>query len=198
MRPQGNPNLLEKRRQQAIAMLLSGEPYRIVAKKLKSSLSSVVRWFQVYRKEGRKGLRSQAQWGRPSLLTEQQKTALKKKLLKGAAEAGYTTDLWTLKRIVRLIKADYGVGYTQVGVWKLLRQDFGWSCQKPERRAVQRNERAIAYWKRETWPRIKKNHRTWGPFGLPGRKRIPAYPKRSENLGSDGLHAGLAPQLSAG
>jgi len=168
MRPNGNPKQLEKRRQQALTMLLSGKTYREVAKRLRASLSSVVRWYQAYRKKGRKGIRSVARWGRPPLLTDRQKEKLKKRLVQGAAAAGYTTDLWTLKRIVRLIRIDYGVEYTQVGVWKLLRQDLGWSCQKPERRALQRDEKAIAHWKRTTWPRIKKSPRTWGPSGLRG------------------------------
>ena len=138
-------------------MLRAGKTYRSVAQTLKSSLSSVVRWYQAYRKNGRQGIQSQAKWGRPSLLTEPQKEKLKQTLLQGAAAAGHATDLWTLKRIVRLIKADYGVRYTHVGVWKLLRNDFGWSYQKPQRRALQRNEKAIASWKRRTWPSLKKS-----------------------------------------
>ena len=157
MRPHGNPTQLEKRRRQAITMLRSGKTYRAVSQTLKASLSSVVRWYQAYRKKGKKGIRHQAQWGRPSFLAPRQKERLKKKLLQGAAAAGYSTDLWTLQRIVRMIQSDYGIRYTQVGVWKMLRHDFGWSYQKPERRALQRNEKAIAYWKYKTWPRIKKS-----------------------------------------
>lgn len=52
------------------------------------------------------------------------------------------------------------------GGWKLLRCDLGWSCQKPERRALQRDEEAIARWKRYTWPRIKKSPRPGGPSRL--------------------------------
>jgi transposase len=160
MRPHGNPKQLEARRRQAIAMLRSGKTYRAVAQKLKSSLSSVVRWYQAYQKRGRKGIQTKAKWGRPSLLTDHQKEKLKKKLLQGAAAAGHATDLWTLKRIVRLIHTDFGVRYTHVGVWKLLRHDFGWSYQKPQRRALQRDEKAIASWKRRTWPSIKKSPKT--------------------------------------
>jgi transposase len=157
MRPHGNPSQLEKRRREAIAMLRSGKTYRFVSQKLKASLSSVVRWYQAYRKNGRRAIQSAAKWGRPSLLGKHQKEKLKRKLLNGAIAAGYSTELWTLNRIARIIQADYGVRYTHVGVWKLLRNDFGWSYQKPERRALQRNEKAIASWKRRTWPSIKKS-----------------------------------------
>jgi transposase len=39
-----------------------------------------------------------------------------------------------------------------------------WSPQKPVRRARQRNEAAIAQWRNDTWPTIKKGRR-------PGSKR---------------------------
>ncbi|MFH1417667.1 MAG: IS630 family transposase [Planctomycetota bacterium] len=35
-----------------------------------------------------------------------------------------------------------------------------WSCQKPERRARERNEEAIARWRKQDWPRIKKARRS--------------------------------------
>jgi transposase len=175
MRTNGTPKELEKRRRQAIVMLRSGKTFRYVAEKLKASLSSVVRWFQTYREKGQKGIRSQARWGRPPLLSEQQKTSLKKMLLQGAASAGHATDIWTLKRISTLIRSKYGIDYTHVGVWKLLRNNFGWSCQKPEKRALQRNEKAIAEWKSTTWPSIKKSPKTWGPSGLSRRKRVLAH-----------------------
>lgn len=166
MRPHGTPRQLEKRRRQAIALLRAGRTYRDVAQRVKSSLSSVVRWYQAYRKKGQKGIRTQARWGRPPRLSAEQKEELRQWLLEGALTAGHATDLWTLKRIARLIQKHYRVRYTPAGVWKLLRRDLGWSCQKPEGRARQRDEEAIARWKRETWPRIKKSPKTWGPSRL--------------------------------
>jgi Winged helix-turn helix/DDE superfamily endonuclease len=73
----------------------------------------------------------------------------------GALHAGYRTELWTIPRVAELIRDEFGVRYHPAHVWKLLTA-LGWSCQKPERRAVERDEAAIARWKREDWPRIKK------------------------------------------
>lgn len=179
MRPHGNREQLENRRRQAITMLRGGSTYRDVAQKIKSSLSSVVRWYQVYRKKGRQGIRSQAKWGRPSFLAAHQKEKLERQLLQGATAAGHSTDLWTLKRVTHLIRANYGVRYTHVGVWKLLHHDLGWSCQKPEKRALQRDEKAISHWKNQTWPRIKKSPKTWSPSGVSRRERVPAHTERS-------------------
>jgi len=40
---------------------------------------------------------------------------------------------------------------------------LGWSVQKPERRALERDEQQIVRWKREEWPRIKKTPHGWAP-----------------------------------
>ena len=89
------------------------------------------------------------------------------RLLKGPLAAGYRTDLWTLKRVAQLIHQQFRVRYHPCHVWKLL-TSLGWTCQKPERRALQRDDAAIARWKRTRWPHIKKRRATWCPPRLPG------------------------------
>jgi transposase len=166
MRPQGTPQSLEKRRLQAVRLLKAGEPYRDVALAVSASLSSVVRWQQAYRSEGKRGLRVKPSPGRTPLLNQRQKERLTRLLLQGPLEAGYTTNLWTLRRIGEVIGREFGVTYTIPNVWKLMRA-MGWSCQKPSQRDRERNEKAIRYWKQHVWPRIKKNRSTWSPLGLP-------------------------------
>ena len=163
MRPFGSAKQLEKRRRQAIALLRTGTSYRDVARAVGAALSSVVRWKQAYRRNVRTGLRSRPTPGRPPRLTKAQLERLRWLLLRGAHAAGHTTDLWTLRRIASLIQAQFGVRYSAVGVWKLLRHGLDWSWQKPERRALQRDDAAIARWKRRTWPHIKKRRSAWGP-----------------------------------
>jgi transposase len=77
---------------------------------------------------------------------------------------GYATDLWTLRRIAKLIEKEFAVVYSASAVWRLLVADLKWSTQKPERRATQRNEAAIEQWKRTTWPQIKKKPVGWAPI----------------------------------
>ena len=57
--------------------------------------------------------------------------------------------------IQRLCGVQYHVDY----IGPLLHK-MGWSPQKPEHRARERNERAIARWRRHELPRLKKEHRT--------------------------------------
>lgn len=166
MRPQGKPATLEKRRRRALRLLKAGHSYRSVATQLQSSLSSVVRWYQAYRKNGLKGLRPRPTPGRPPILSQSEKEELVQILLKGPLQAGYMTDLWTLKRIGEVTKKRFGVGYSLSNLWHLM-MSLGWSCQMPEKRARERNERAIRLWKRREWPEIKKNRKTSRPSRFP-------------------------------
>lgn len=75
---------------------------------------------------------------------------------------GYRTDLWTTRRIAELIERRFGVHYHRDHVGRFLAQ-CGWSYQKPERRARERDEAAIERWKRTRWPQVKKTPFGWGP-----------------------------------
>jgi transposase len=100
-------------------------------------------------------------------LTDQQCEQLLQLLLQGAQANGFPNELWTLKRIAAVIRVQFGVDYHPAHVWKILRR-LGWSCQVPERRALQRDEQAIAHWKRDQWPAIKKSPPPGGAPRFPG------------------------------
>jgi transposase len=84
-----------------------------------------------------------------------QLSRLKQKLKRGARAYGYLAEYWSLTRVRWLIRKEFNVRYHRSGVWRLL-QRLNWSCQKPQRWALQRDESEIAYWKRYRWPWIKK------------------------------------------
>ena len=81
--------------------------------------------------------------------------ALRRMLLQSPTVHGFGTELWTLKRVGVLIKREFGVVYGKTQVWRILGA-LGFSPQKPERRALERNEDAVQDWKRRTWPALKK------------------------------------------
>jgi transposase len=137
-----------------------------VARRVQSSVSSVHRWARTWKKKGSRGLDSKPVPGRPPKLTAQQRRRLQKRLLEGAMACGFPNELWTLKRIAILIRREFGVQYHPSHLWRVL-QSCGWSCQVPERRAIQRDEDAIAHWMRHKWPAIKKSPKTWRPHRLP-------------------------------
>lgn len=155
MRPAGSPQALQQRREHAIELLHDGHQPFEVASMLKVDRRSVRRWNAAYRKKGTKALQAKPAPGRPPKLSHRDKTRLEKLLLKGAKSAGFATELWTCPRIVEMIRNHFGVHYHVDHVGRLLRA-MGWRPQKPTRRAVERDEKAIANWVKNDWPRVKK------------------------------------------
>lgn len=156
MRPQGTAAELERRRRRAINLLERGFSTSEVAERVGADPSSVRRWRQAHRRRGDPGLKAKAHPGRPSRLTRRQKTLLRQRLLKGAQANGFSGDLWTCPRIVELIERHYGVRYHVDHIPRLL-ASLGWSCQKPQKRAIERDEEAISRWIQRDWARIKKS-----------------------------------------
>lgn len=155
MRPHGNQAQLEQRRFMALSLLKEGLLPGEISKRVGVDRRSVRRWKSDYRKHGKTALKAIPIPGRPSKLSKERKEQLERILLKGAKHSGYPTDLWTCPRIVQVISKVFGIGYHPAHLGRLL-HTLGWSPQKPERRAKERNERAIARWIKTEWEQIKK------------------------------------------
>uniref|UniRef100_UPI001473D83C helix-turn-helix domain-containing protein n=1 Tax=Tautonia rosea TaxID=2728037 RepID=UPI001473D83C len=74
---------------------------------------------------------------------------------------GYATDLWTTRRLAEVIEKRFGIRFNSNYLVEWL-TSRGLRPQKPEVRAVERDEPAIAHWVAEDWPRIKKRRGTRG------------------------------------
>ncbi len=155
MSRQGSTEQLQKRRLRAIALLEQGQTQVEVAHKLGVTQGAVSQWKTAYAHGGSDALQGKASPGSPAKLSDKQCQRLLKHLQQGPRKHGWSTELWTLPRIVQLIAQKFGVHYDQSGVWRLLRR-LGWSCQKPERRARERDGEAIERWRKRDWPRLKK------------------------------------------
>lgn len=158
MRPLGSPKTLELRRLRAIELLRKGDPAAEIAAKLGVDRRSVHRWQAAHLSNGIDALAAQPVPGRPRKLDDDDRARLETLLLKGAMAAGFPTDLWTCPRVVDLIRFEFGVRYHVDHVGRLLR-GLGWSPQKPERRARERDEERIRGWIKHDWPRVKKTPR---------------------------------------
>jgi len=123
-----------------------------------------------------------------------QKERLAEILLKGAMANGYRTDLWTTQRIAEVIEKNFGIRYHRDHVGRVLGQ-MGWTHQKPERRAVERNEEEIERWKREEWPRIKKNATRLGAYLVFIDESGSLDPTSAQDLGTTWADPHPAPSL---
>jgi transposase len=146
-----------ERRAEAIRLLEAGEMKQVeIARHLGVTEAAVSKWKRQLAEEGTQALRLRKATGRPPKLDEAAKQALIKKLEAGAIAAGFPTEQWTQARVKQVIEREYGVVYHQNYISRLL-DDLGWSVQKPDPRAIERDEDLIRAWLSRDWPRIKKS-----------------------------------------
>jgi transposase len=140
---------LAQRRRQAARLFHLGLPQAEVARQLRVSRVSAMRWYHAWKRRGQRGLAVAQRLGRPTMLSAKQLVKIEKVLVRGPGSYGHATDLWTLPRIAEVIEQTTGVHYHPGHVWKLLRQ-MGWSLQRPATQAKERDETAIKRWKKAT------------------------------------------------
>jgi transposase len=145
---------MERRRREGMRLLGQKVTQAEVARRLGVTPAAVCKW------DARRRARPGTAWqrrpqGKPPKLTPRHKEQLCRALKKGAQAHGFLNELWTLPRIATVLATTCGVRLHPGHLWRVLGA-LGWSVQKPERRAFQRDEAAIAHWKRHTWPALKK------------------------------------------
>jgi len=155
MRPHGSAQSLESRRLEAVRLHGRGFKSSDIARRLGATRQSVNRWLREFRRKGRAALASRRTPGRPARLSAKQRRQFTKLLIRGAVAAGFSTDLWTCPRIKQVMRRQLDVTYHVDYLPRLLR-GLGFSCQKPESTAIERDEKAIKAWIHRDWRRIKK------------------------------------------
>jgi len=144
-----------KKRVKAGRLLLAGKGCAEVALTVGVARQTVYTWKKLLDEGGVDALRQVPERGRPAQLDEQQLAAVRAAVLQSPTEHGFATELWTLKRVGAIVERMHGVRFSQTQVWRIL-GSLGFSPQKPEKRALERNEDAVRSWKRSTWPALKK------------------------------------------
>lgn len=131
----------------------SGDENVVIAHDLRASVRSVQRWCSAWSQGGPRALASKGPASLP-VLSDDLFAALERELLKGPVVHGWPDQTWTLSRIKTLIGRRFHKSYVVQGVGPLLKR-HGWSCQVPARRAIERDEAAVAGWVKETWPDVE-------------------------------------------
>src|SRR5260370_7840202 len=196
MKPSPKALELERRRRHAVSLLHQGESPTTVARMLGVHRVTLYHWLRQEQQPG--GLAAKPRQGQPPRLTDAQLQQLEQLLLQGAKAHGWPNDLWTCRRVAELIRRRFRVCYHPDHVGRFLHTRLRWSCQKQERRARERDDAEIDFWKRSEFPRIvweaqhRRAHlafldesgffllaavrRTWGPQGQP--PILPAWDRR--------------------
>jgi transposase len=146
---------LEARRFEAARLFAEGKSQAAVMQRLGVSRQTAHRWYHLWRRRGREGLKAVGRLGRKPRLDTRQLARVERALLRGPQRYGFRTELWTLPRVATVIDRLTGVHYHAGHVWYILR-GLQWSLQRPARQARERDERAIRRWVAERWPAVKK------------------------------------------
>jgi putative transposase len=126
-------------------------PVAEIAARLRVSVNAVYVWRRRWKVGGRAALVSKGPGGSSCRLDQARLQRLADALEQGPAAHGYTEDQrWTLARVADLIGRMFHIRYTLRGVSYLLHR-MGFSPQVPAHRAVERDEQAIATWRKEAW-----------------------------------------------
>jgi transposase len=156
VRPRRDFEGLAARRLRAAEMFARGKRQVDVVTELGVSAQTASRWYRAWSERGRDGLAGAGRAGRRRRLGDAQLAQVEAALLAGPRANGFATEMWTLGRVAEVIERVTGVRYSQAQTWVVLRERLGWTRQRPARRAVERNEEAIAAWVKQDWPRTKK------------------------------------------
>lgn len=170
-----------------------GVPMTEVAESYNVDRITVFRWVQRVRERGEGGLYRQPGSGRPRKLQELSEEELRRIVLRPASYFGFETDLWTVRRLRRVIRDEFQIVLSKNTVWRRLR-DAGLTYQKPEREYFEMDEALRERWLRIEVPKIRKTIRqfrailyfedesnvsltaflgkTWAPCGETPRVRV--------------------------
>jgi transposase len=124
-----------------------------VAARLGVSWQAAHGWFRRWQGGGAAALEPEGKPGPALKFSDAEAGLIVAEPAKGSVAHGYKNEIWTLRRVGALIRALTGKKASASEVWRLLRR-MGWSPQKPQRRARERDEAKIDRWKQEDWPRL--------------------------------------------
>lgn len=144
-------------RQQAIGLREAGKPVAEIASYLGVHVSTISKWWRQYKVDGSAAL-VQRQRGRQSgecqHLNDAQQQQLQAAILSGYPEDyGIDSGLWTRRAVQALIAKQCGVQMPVRTVGDYLKR-WGYSPQRPLKRAYEQDPDAVAAWVEQDYPAI--------------------------------------------
>lgn len=152
--------VLEHYRFRAIELHKGGKKISEIAHFFGVHRGSVSRWITVCKRKGEDELRSKKAQGPSYKLTAKEMKELLNIFREDAMQYGFGTPLWTCKRVQHIIQKKFGKKIHTTNVMRWLKK-WGFTNQKPEHRAHQRDEKAVQRWLKEEWPKIKEHCIRW-------------------------------------
>lgn len=144
-------------RERAVKLFLDGTKQVDIAEKLGVTRQAVGKWVRAYKTGGGGALKTKKQ-GRPKgiALAPWQSAQIVKQIRNYCPdELGLPFFLWTREAVSLLIKSRFGIAFSKWTVGRYLKR-WGFSSQKPCRRAIEQNPKAVEKWLTNRYPSIRR------------------------------------------
>src|SRR5918999_459981 len=163
-------------RKRAVQAVLEGKTHEEAAQLFSVARGTVSRWMGLYRDQGDSGLDARPKGRSPHPTLKEEQAAIVVELVSRHSpdQLGLPFFLWTREAAGELIKRRFGLKLFRWTVGRYLR-GWGFTPQKPARRAYQQNPEAVRRWLREEYPQVRReawtrSHRRLAPdLSLPPR-----------------------------
>lgn len=152
--------VLEHYRFRAIELYKEGKKVNDIADFFGLHRCSISHLISSYNRYGKKSLKSKKSSGPAYKLSKPEMDDLLSFFEDDAMHHGFETPLWTCKRIQKIVKQRFGKKIHTTNIMRWLKR-LNITNQKPQRRASQRDDKAVAKWLREEWPKIQAHSRRW-------------------------------------
>lgn len=153
-----SPSAQEEKRKLAIKLWKQGLPQKEVAQTVGTTPQTMSGWVKRYRAEGEKALRSRkrgASVGDSRHLTSEQEKRLQQLITdKSPDQLKMAYVLWTRKAVMELIEQEYKIKMPIRTVGEYLKR-WGFTPQKPAKRAYEQNPKQVQAWLDEEYPKIQ-------------------------------------------
>ena len=147
----------EDLRHKAVKCVVDGKKQVEVAEVLGVTRQTVGKWVKTFRQGGEKALKAKRR-GRPkggALLCWQAAQIVKTVVDRNPEQLRLPFYLWTREAVAQLIEQRFGIGLSVWTVGRYLAR-WGFTPQKPVRRAYEQNPQVIRRWLEEDYPTIQK------------------------------------------
>ena len=151
---------MEHMRFQSIRLWKEGKDVSDIAYFFGVTLDAVYKWIRKYKQRGTESLRMKKARGREPILNKEDKKQIISWLRKSAMDFGFETPLWDCKRIQRMIKTELHKDIAISNLWENLRR-WKLTPQKPEKVALEKDQRKVTEWIKNDWPEIEEHRRRW-------------------------------------
>lgn len=146
-------------RKRAILMVASGTKKKEVAKQLGVNVNSITIWVKKNKKDGLLGLKGKKKGVKSEdkkLLKQAQEKDIQKKII-DVMPSQYKLEyaLWTRKAVKELVLREYGIELALTTMGDYLRK-WGFTPQKPKKRAYEQQPAQVQKWLEEEYPAIKE------------------------------------------